>query len=35
MQMTRDGKEVKEIRTFVDDKYAKFGPATETDPVQQ
>jgi hypothetical protein len=34
MQMTREGKAVQEIRAFVDSKYAKFGPSTDTEPIQ-
>lgn len=33
MQMTREGKETAEIRTFIDEKYSQFGPPTETGPV--
>ncbi len=30
MQMTREGKETTEIRTFIDEKYSQYGPSTET-----
>jgi len=34
MRLTRDGKELAEIRTYIDDKYSGYGPSTETEPVQ-
>lgn len=33
MQMTREGKELVDIRAFIDNKYAKYGPSTDTPPV--
>ena len=33
MQMTREGKELAEIRNFIDTKYSQFGPPTDTGPV--
>jgi hypothetical protein len=33
MQMTREGKDIAEIRAFVDEKYSQYGPPTETEPV--
>jgi hypothetical protein len=33
MQMTREGKALAEMRTFIDTKYSKYGPGTDTDPV--
>ena len=34
MQMTREQKDVAEIRAFIDNKYSKYGPPTDTEPVQ-
>jgi hypothetical protein len=34
MQMTQEGKDVKEIRAFIDEKYSDAGPSTDTEPVQ-
>ena len=33
MQMPRAGKATAEIRAFIDEKYSKYGPPTETGPV--
>ena len=33
MQMTRQGKELAEMRDFIDNKYAKYGPGTDTPAV--
>ncbi len=34
MRMLDDGKSVKEIRTYVDTTYSRFGPSTPTPPVR-
>ncbi len=33
MQLTREGKALADIRNFIDAKYSKSGPSTETEPV--
>jgi len=35
MRLTRQGKSLAEIRTFVDSQYSKFGQPTDTEPVEQ
>jgi hypothetical protein len=34
MQMMKEGKDLKTMRTEIDRKYSQFGPATNTKPVQ-
>jgi hypothetical protein len=34
MRLMRDGKDLKEIRAYVDAEYSKYGPPTDTKPVQ-
>jgi len=34
MRMTREGKSAREIRAYIDATYSKFGPPTNTRPVQ-
>ena len=34
MRMLDEGKSLKEMRTYVDVKYSRFGPATPTPAVQ-
>lgn len=33
MRLLEDGRDMKEIRTYVDATYSKFGPPTDTDPI--
>jgi hypothetical protein len=34
MRLMRDGKDLKEIRAYIDAEYSKYGPPTDTKPVQ-
>lgn len=34
MRMTQQGKSAKEIRAYIDATYSKYGPPTDTQPVQ-
>jgi hypothetical protein len=34
MRLLRDGKELKEIRAYIDAEYSKYGPPTDTQPIQ-
>jgi hypothetical protein len=34
MRMMGEGKALREIRTYVDRQYSKFGQPTDTDPVE-
>jgi hypothetical protein len=33
MRLLRDGRDLKEIRAFIDAEYSKYGPPTETQPI--
>jgi hypothetical protein len=33
MRLMREGKDLKEIRDYVDAEYSKYGPSTDTKPV--
>ena len=33
-ELTREGKELAQIRAFIDNKYSQYGPPTNTEPVQ-
>jgi len=35
MRLLRQGRSLAEIRAFVDREYGKFGPPTDTEPVEQ
>jgi hypothetical protein len=34
MRLMREGKDTKTIRTYIDAEYSKYGPPTDTEPVQ-
>ena len=34
MRLTREGKDLKEIRAYVDAEYSQYGPSTDTEPIQ-
>jgi hypothetical protein len=34
MQMMAQGKELKEIRDYIDTEYSTVGPSTDTEPVE-
>jgi len=34
MRLLRDGKELKEIRAYIDAEYSQYGPPTDTQPIQ-
>ncbi len=34
MRMWREGEELTTIRTYIDKEYSRFGPPTDTEPVQ-
>jgi hypothetical protein len=34
MRLLKEGKELKEIRAYIDAEYSKYGPPTDTDPIQ-
>ena len=33
MRLLREGKELKEIRTYIDAEYSQYGPPTDTQPI--
>lgn len=33
MRLLQEGKDVKEIRAYIDAEYSKYGPSTDTPPV--
>jgi hypothetical protein len=33
MRLLREGKDLKEIRAYVDAAYSKYGPPTDTEPI--
>jgi hypothetical protein len=33
MRLSKEGKELKEIRAYIDAEYSKYGPPTDTDPI--
>ncbi len=33
--MLREGREIAEIRTYIDAEYSQYGPPTDTEPVQE
>jgi hypothetical protein len=35
MQMLREGREIAEIRTYIDAEYSQYGPPTDTEPVKE
>ena len=35
MQLMREGKDLKEIRAYIDTEYSKYGPSTDTEPVRE
>jgi hypothetical protein len=35
MRMWQEGKDLVAIRAYVDSKYSRFGPSTNTEPVSQ
>ena len=34
MRLMREGKELTEIRAYIDAEYSKYGPPTDTEPIQ-
>jgi hypothetical protein len=34
MRLLRDGKELTEIRAYIDAEYSQYGPPTDTQPIQ-
>jgi hypothetical protein len=34
MRLLREDKDLKEIRAYVDAEYSKYGPPTDTEPIQ-
>lgn len=34
MRLLREGKDLKEIRAYIDAEYSKYGPPTNTQPVE-
>jgi hypothetical protein len=34
MRLLREGKERKEIRSYIDAEYSKYGPPTDTAPIE-
>jgi hypothetical protein len=33
MRLMEEGRDLKEIRTYIDAEYSKFGPPTDTEPI--
>jgi hypothetical protein len=33
MRLLQEGKELKEIRAYIDAEYSQYGPPTDTDPI--
>jgi len=33
MRLLQEGKELKEIRTYIDAEYSQYGPPTDTQPI--
>lgn len=34
MRLMQEGKDLKEIRAYIDAEYSQYGPSTETEPIQ-
>jgi hypothetical protein len=34
MRLSDEGRELKEIRAYIDAEYSKYGPPTDTEPLQ-
>lgn len=33
MRLMREGKDLREIRAYIDAEYSKYGPSTDTEPI--
>ena len=34
MRLMQEGKDLKEIRAYIDGEYSQYGPPTDTEPIQ-